>query len=236
MKVSYDGFEQLDQRYENKDFMILHDEIEQGNETLFFRIFIFSVCEFLSIDDRISDNDRHSNDYMDSVLCEEHLYQSAFDLSGILSDYDNIYQHQLFSQLINFIHDAKLNKTTTRSLLKLLHSTCLCTADEIPKTIDALWQQLGVAFTFKTFYYCSTCFMELIRYQDICPECNLKVKANSELCIFSISDELERVVQSNINVIQWYSLPEHQIIADIVNGMSYTIVLPTKSEVILFYF
>ena len=124
------------------------------------------MCYFL-IADSISDNDTHPNDCMNQLLSEEQLCQTTFDVDSILSDRDNANQQQFFSQLVNFIHDAKLNKTTTRSLLTLLRSTSLCTVDEIPKTTDALWQYLGVAFTFKTLYYCSICFygiMAISRY------------------------------------------------------------------------
>lgn len=138
----------------------------------------------------------------------------------VLSDYDNIYHQQYFSHLVNFIHAANLNKTTTQLLLKLLRKTCSLTMDNIPKTANALWQQLGVAFAFEKFFYCSVCFTELLQYQDICLNCNVKQTPNSELFVFSIEHELQRVIRSNIDVIQWYSLPEHQIIADIVNGKS----------------
>jgi hypothetical protein len=152
------------------------------------------------------------------------------------TDYENLNQQRFLSQLTNFMHAAQLNKTNSSSLLSLLRSTCSFTIDSIPRTTDALWQELGIAFTFKTFYYCSICFTELTRYQDSCSICNLKEKANSELCIFSISDEIERVVQSNIDLIQWYSSPEHQIAADIVNGKSNWIEFSAKYESVLFIF
>ena len=109
---------------------------------------------------------------------------------------------KLFSELISFIHSAKLNKKATASLLSLLRSTTSLTINHIPKTTNALWQQLGVLFKYKTYNYCSTCFTELMQCDDSCPSCSIKNKPNSELCICSINEELERVVRSNINLIQ----------------------------------
>jgi recombinational DNA repair protein RecR len=152
------------------------------------------------------------------------------------SAYENLHQHNFLSQLIDFIHAAKLNKTTTKSLLTLLRSTNSFTTDIIPKTTNALWEQLGVKFTFNTFYFCSTCFNELHGYQDICSVCNLKEKANSELCVFSLAEEIERVVKSTINIIKWYSLPENQIVADLIHGKFYVNIFLEKSNRKLIYF
>jgi len=150
-------------------------------------------------------------------LFAENSYQCNFDVN-ICSNYENLQQHRYLSELVDFIHAARLNKTTTSSLLSLLRATNPCTTRAIPKTTHALWEQLDVKFTFKTFYFCSVCFNELHQYQDICSICNFKSQANSELCIFSLADELKRVVKSTIDVIHWYSVPEHQIVSDIING------------------
>jgi hypothetical protein len=136
----------------------------------------------------------------------------------MFSDYENVHQHHFLAQLIHFIHAAKLNKTTTTSLLSLLRTTKSFTTDFIPKTTNALWEQLGVKFPFERFYFCSLCFKELHRYQDICTMCNSKEKANSELCVFSLTEEIERVVKSTIDIIKWYSVPENELVSDVIKG------------------
>ena len=92
---------------------------------------------------------------------------------------------KLFSELISFIHSAKLNKKATASLLSLLRSTTSLTINHIPKTTNALWQQLGVLFKYKTYYYCSTCFTELMQRDDSCPSCIIKNKPNILNCVYS---------------------------------------------------
>ncbi|CAF3882841.1 unnamed protein product [Adineta steineri] len=136
------------------------------------------------------------------------------------SDYENVYRHHFLSQLTNFIHFARLNKTATTSLLSLLKTTKSFSAN-IPKTTNALWEQVGVKFTFKTFYYCSSCFEELNSYQDLYIRCNSKEKANSEFCLFSLAEELERVVKSATDIIEWYSTPKNQLAGDVIKGTWY---------------
>ncbi|CAF4427093.1 unnamed protein product [Rotaria sp. Silwood2] len=222
----YDGFDnQIDNKEAKNVSMTLNHELEHvGLEYCYNEddqdIVMNLENEFEHDSSSVSD-ETESNNNTNDFLSEKHIDQFDFDLNNILTDYENAYQIQFLSKLINFIHDARLTKTTTEALLALLRSTCSFGVDNIPKTINGSWQQLGVAFTYKRFYYCSICFMELIHYQDCCSYCKIKSKPNSELCIFSIDDELKRVVQSNIDVIQWYSVPEHQINADIVNGEWY---------------
>lgn len=116
---------------------------------------------------------------------------------------DGKVQHNEFLlKSIDFVHSANLNKTTTHSLLSLLRSNCSCSVDIIPKTTDALLKELDIKLAFNTFYFCSICFIELNNYQDICSQCNARTKANSELCIFSLDEEIKRVVRSNIDLVQ----------------------------------
>ena len=90
---------------------------------------------------------------------------------------------------------------------------------EIPKTADALWKKLEIEFAFEKFYYCSLCFAELMKHQDVCSKCSTAEKTtNSELCVFSLTNEIQRVVLANADVIDWYRLYEHRIPCDIVNG------------------
>lgn len=197
----------------------LENEVESSMlfEKAHFAMLI-SINSNLSIDDDVNENLPELTNHTDRILFTQQSFQFEFDSDGGSINQENIQQQQFLSQLTDFIHTAHLNKTTTSILLSLLRSTSSLTTEFIPKTPEALWKQLGVTFSYRTFYYCSTCFSELVRYQDTCSICNSKERANSELCIFSIKDEIDRVVQSNIDVIEWYRAPENQIIADLVNG------------------
>ena len=168
--------------------------------------------------------------HIDRILSAQQSSQFDFDSNAVSINPENIQQQQFLSQLTDFIHTAHLNKTATSILLSLLRWTSSLTTDFIPKTSDALWKQLGVTFSYRTFYYCSTCCSELEQYQDTCSRCSSKEKANSELCIFSINDEIERVVQSNIDIIEWYRVHENQMIADVVNGNQNTIAFPRTNK------
>jgi hypothetical protein len=158
---------------------------------------------------------------VDSLSSEESSYEFDPNLDITLKNYENIPPNHFHSQMINFIHMANLNKSTTTLLLSLLRTTCSSTIDQIPKTIDALWKHLNIDFCYQKFYYCSSCYMELNHYQDSCQRCVSRFKANSELCIFSLAHEIKRVIESNLNIIEWYSLPEHHITSDIINGESH---------------
>ncbi|CAF2923954.1 unnamed protein product [Rotaria sp. Silwood2] len=132
-------------------------------------------------DNGIYDDNIQPNEDIYSLLFEDNSYQSDFNVT-LSSDYENVHQHHFLSQLIDFIHTAKLNKTTTTSLLSLLRTTKSFTTD-IPKTSHSLWEQLGVKFIFKTYYFCSFCFKQLDEYRDICTMCNSKQKANAEFLV-----------------------------------------------------
>jgi hypothetical protein len=144
------------------------------------------------------------------------------------SDYSSIDEEMLFNrsqreeqkflqQLMEFAHDANLNKTTMSTLLSLLQSAK--SRDQIPRNASQLLKQLDVQMYYDVYTYCSTCLSSLERPQGRCVNCSPPDrKPNSELILFSISDELQRVVSSNIQLIRWYSLPENQLNSDIVKG------------------
>ncbi|CAF3701611.1 unnamed protein product [Rotaria sp. Silwood1] len=173
-------------------------------------------CVFLGnidpdMNDLSSENDASSHDSQSDYSSDE---------SEATHDQIEIERQTFLQQLIEFIRDANLNKTTTSSLLSLLNSSK--SYDEIPVSINQLLKQLDVKFYYDSFVYCSTCLTSLSKIQDRCINCGTsKIKANSELIIFSVADELRRVVQSNIELIKWYSFRENQMISDIVLGDIY---------------
>lgn len=130
-----------------------------------------------------------------------------------VEDEDQIF----YQQVIEFIRDANLNKTTASSLLSLLRSSTSC--GNMPSSLDELLKRLNISFHYDVFTYCSNYSSPLETLQDICGACdNLNRKPNSELIVFTLLGELQRVIRSNIKLIQWYSYPENQYESDVVNG------------------
>jgi hypothetical protein len=155
----------------------------------------------------------------DEAFAEEDSAESESDENVV--SFDKKTQHHNFSyKIVEFIQQSNLNKTATSSLLSLLRLTYTSTICDIPTSTDLLWKQLNISFNYETFFFCSTCFKQLVNFQDICVICNNKQKNNSELCIFSLADEIRRVVVANIQLIEWYQLKENQVAADIVNSKS----------------
>lgn len=100
---------------------------------------------------------------------------------NMLFDRTESNHQQFITNMIDFIHSARLNKTTTNTFLSLLRSKISFPSIEIPKSTDALWKKLEINFYFEKFDYCSTCFNQLPSFQDTCGICGLKDYANSEL-------------------------------------------------------
>ncbi|CAF3964082.1 unnamed protein product [Rotaria sordida] len=179
------------------------------------------------INDLSSENDASSHDSQLDYSSDENEASSHDSQSDYSSDENEATHDQIeierktfLQQLIEFIRDANLNKTATSSLLSLLNSSK--SYDEIPVSINQLLKQLDIKFYYDIFIYCSTCLTSLSKIQDRCINCETSTKkTNSELIIFSIAEELRRVVQSNIELIKWYSFRENQMISDIVLGDIY---------------
>ncbi|CAF1297369.1 unnamed protein product [Rotaria magnacalcarata] len=199
-----------------------HNETYQEKENAVVVPVDVEPMDAQSTDDDVELNE-DSQSYVDPQSNEDSQPSEDGDHEDVFpnEEGDNTSEDHFLSQLVNFIHSANLNKTTTNSLLSLLRSKCSCNAGGIPKTIDALWKLLDIKFDFDTYYFCSMCFAELLKYDDVCPTCCSKGTVNSELCIFSLSNEIDRVVKSNIDLIRWYSIPENQLVADVVNGNRY---------------
>ena len=190
------------------------DEFDNGFVDTWSFVDFPIIDETDGVFDGCTDKMGHFSDEQKSYECECHENISP-------NHPEQAQQQQLLSEIIQFVHQGNLNKTTTSSLLFLLRSTRNSKVNEIPKTADNLWRMLNIKFNYQIFYYCSSCFLNLENYEDTCTQCKLKQKSNSELYVFSLSDEIKRVVLSNMDVIRWYSSPNHQVVADIVNGESY---------------
>lgn len=135
----------------------------------------------------------------------------------LLRDTYELNEEMFLQQIMEFIHDANLNKTDTNSLLNLLRQSK--SSYNIPSTTKQLLKKLNINFHYEVFIYCSTCLSLMNSFQEKCRLCsNINRKTNSELIVFSISDELNRVVSSNFDLIKWYQLPENQVTSDIVEG------------------
>ncbi|CAF2835274.1 unnamed protein product [Rotaria sp. Silwood2] len=155
----------------------------------------------------------------DSV--DDDSYESEQDEHETLIDSENKKNKSFFIEIVKFIRQSNLNKTTTISLLSLLRSVHKLNIHDIPTATDALWKKLDISFNYESFFFCTNCFQQLTKFTDICFMCNNKRNVNSELCIFSLVNEIERVVAANIKLMEWYELPEHQTGADIINSPIY---------------
>ena len=140
------------------------------------------------------------------------------DENKTLTNGENKKTQKVLIEIIKFIQQSNLNKTATSSLLSLLRSAHTLNIHDIPTSKTALWKKLNISFNHDSFFFCTNCFQQLKKFQDICIMCNNKKSANSELHIFSLENEIERVVAANIKLIEWYELKENQIAADIVNS------------------
>jgi hypothetical protein len=128
-------------------------------------------------------------------------------------------RQSLLYELVAFILNTNLDKTKVSSLLHLLRT--VAPDSDLPRTSAALWEELGVEFSYETTFYCSNpkCFARLTHFRDVCTVCTSQYRLpNSELIIFPIQKELERLVQRNIELIEWYRQQSNQIPADVISG------------------
>ena len=165
-----------------------------------------------------SDDDRPSSEVDLGELSDSQDGHSS-DQSESSDERSDDDQPAFLYEMVEFIRSANLNKTTTSSLLSLLRSVG-CDQD-LPRTVDQLWSRLRISFNHDTFIHCSVCFTQLNAFHDRCSSCsNADWIPNSELIVQSTTDELRRVIESNIKLIEWYSQPQNRIVSDVVSGTS----------------
>ncbi|CAF3867536.1 unnamed protein product, partial [Rotaria sp. Silwood1] len=85
-----------------------------------------------------------------------------------------------------------LDKSNTKRLLDLLNNIKSNVA--LPKSDRELWKRAGIQFTFNANIYCSDCNRQLSKFSDKCTCPNGNQNMNTELILFSIPDEIRRVV------------------------------------------
>ncbi|CAF4012972.1 unnamed protein product, partial [Rotaria sordida] len=119
-------------------------------------------------------------------------------------------------QIINFIRSANLDKSNTNRLLDLLNN--IKSNVGLPKSDRELWKRAGIQFTFQTNIYCSNCNRQLSKFADKCACLNGNQNMNTELILFSIPDEIRRVVKMNFHLIEFYENYRHEFMYDITNG------------------
>ena len=134
------------------------------------------------------------------------------------SDSDNNEVEELI-QIIDFIRGANLDKTNTDRLLDLLNN--INSNVGLPKSGRELWEPAGVKFSFKTNIYCSICNRQLSKFTDKCNCANRTQNTNTEIILFSIPDEIRRVVKINFNLMKFFDDYRHEFMYDITNGMFY---------------
>ncbi|CAF4090675.1 unnamed protein product, partial [Adineta steineri] len=65
------------------------------------------------IDNSSTEDNIETYDDMDHLTSEKYSHQISFALDNISSDFTSVQEQQILLKFINFIYDAKLNKTTS---------------------------------------------------------------------------------------------------------------------------
>ncbi|CAF2904707.1 unnamed protein product, partial [Rotaria sp. Silwood2] len=168
----------------------------------------------LNEDNHIFTTDLESNTELDN---DYYLLESPpSQASGSESESDTDENEELI-QIIDFIRGANLDKSNTDRLLDLLNN--IHSNVGLPKTGRELWERAGIKFTFKTNIYCSICNRQLTKFADKCNCLHGNQNMNTELILFSIPDEIRRVVKLNFNLIEFFADYRHEFMYDITNGI-----------------
>jgi len=171
-----------------------------------------SVLESCDTDDNALVFDFEPSSELDSDYCW--VEASSSETSGSESEIDNDQNRHL--QIIEFVRSANLDKTNTDRLLDLLNS--IHSNVDLPKSARELWEKAGVKFSYKRTVYCTKCKRQLSKYSDKCNCDNAKKNMNTELVLFSIPDEIRRVVKKNINLIEFFHAHKDEFVYDVTNG------------------
>ena len=129
------------------------------------------------------------------------------DVSHKLDD-EETYIHL---EIAKYICRLNLDKFKTNQLLSLLnqvHDQPI----QSPLSSISLWKNLNIEFKYTTFTYCPNCIFELT-------ECSCSTTTRlipSKLIVFTLSEEITRVVKSNYDMILKYKHKHHENQDDIV--------------------
>ncbi|CAF1397656.1 unnamed protein product [Rotaria sordida] len=165
------------------------------------------------------DNHNFTDDLESNIQLDNDFYlieSSQSEDSGGENDSD---EDEELMQIINFIRSANLDKSNTNRLLDLLNN--IKSNVGLPKSDRELWKRAGIQFTFQTNIYCSNCNRQLSKFADKCACLNGNQNMNTELILFSIPDEIRRVVKMNFHLIEFYENYRHEFMYDITNGILY---------------
>ncbi|CAF5062652.1 unnamed protein product, partial [Rotaria sp. Silwood1] len=194
----------------------------------------FSVEEKDSISSDVDADNLQSFDYDDnfqSLICNGNL--QGVDLIQNL-DYDDYVQTPQDDDLMidalldwneseptielhiaKYICEANLDKTKTNELLSLVNH--VNNQDELPPTSNVkLWNKLNIKFDYVKIQYCTNCMIELV------PGCSCSCNKRqqpvlSELIIFSVANEISRVVKNNYDLILKYREEKDNLQDDVIH-------------------
>ncbi|CAF3960080.1 unnamed protein product [Rotaria sp. Silwood2] len=192
------------------------------NQDLFDPLFDVIVQE----NDESNENEIHQDDiYYDInnvvVNNEYEDVQDDYDFENcqidhVINDESIDVEMNMNVKVATFICSSQLDKSNANQLIKLLNHVH---DQETPPPLSlvSLWNQLKVKFNYTTKKYCSHCMLELIK----CTCNNTNRVLNSELIVFSITEEITRVVKNNYDLIMKYRLEKQKNKDDIVQGEIY---------------
>ncbi|CAF2970318.1 unnamed protein product [Rotaria sp. Silwood2] len=187
------------------------------NQDLFDPLFDVIVQE----NDESNENEIHQDDiYYDInnvvVNNEYEDVQDDYDFENcqidhVINDESIDVEMNMNVKVATFICSSQLDKSNANQLIKLLNHVH---DQETPPPLSlvSLWNQLKVKFNYTTKKYCSHCMLELIK----CTCNNTNRVLNSELIVFSITEEITRVVKNNYDLIMKYRLEKQKNKDDIV--------------------
>ncbi|CAF1388883.1 unnamed protein product [Rotaria sordida] len=174
------------------------------------------------------DNHNFTDDLESNIQLDNDFYlieSSRSEDSGGENDSD---EDEELMQIINFIRSANLDKSNTNRLLDLLNN--IKSNVGLPKSDRELWKRAGIQFTFQTNIYCSNCNRQLSKFADKCACLNGNQNMNTELILFSIPDEIRRVVKMNFHLIEFYENYRHEFILFNINVQLIVGDLPGRSK------
>lgn len=129
-------------------------------------------------------------------------------------DYDILNKEYL--QIVEFIRDANLDKTNTDQLMRLLNN--IKENAGLPQTGRELWKEIGIEFNYQKFIYCTKCKQQLLKFGSKCDCDKTNHLMNTEVVLFSIADEISRVVKNNIDLIEFFRIHRNEFPYDVTNG------------------
>ncbi|CAF2041896.1 unnamed protein product [Rotaria magnacalcarata] len=165
------------------------------------------------------DDDIELDSHEDIEPVKDFFIAESPSLENNIDSEDDDTSNKKYLQILEFIRDANLDKASTDRLMRLLNNVNEYAG--LPRTGRELWHELGVEFNYRTFISCTKCNKDLLKFGDKCNCIETNHLMNTEFVLFSLADEIRRVVKNNIDLIEFFRIHKAEFPYDIVNGNLY---------------